>query len=135
MVGRSVSITACVLAAVAGVFSVLVPMFVFSSPLLFLLGTVVVASIVSGLACLTAYLFYDNLPVDWYVPGVGVIAAGFLVVLPVLFELTSLATVRAPLVYSNVACGLVGALLLTYATYTGRDAGSLSTFDRQDRLS
>jgi hypothetical protein len=134
MVRRSIAIMACVLAAVAGLLSILVPMLVVSSPLWYLLATVVIASIVSGLALLTAYLFYDNLPVDWYVPGVGVVASCLLILLPLVFEFTSLASVRLALLYSNVGCGLLGLLLLVYAMYAGRDAGSLSTFDSEERI-
>jgi len=129
-----IAVGASVLAVMVGLTAILIPMLVFSSPLWYLLGTVVAASVVMGLGALTAYLFYDGLPIEWYVPGVGIVAALLLVGLPFLFEFTALAVISRELLYSNVGCGTVGVLALGYAFVAGRDAGSLTTFEEETEL-
>jgi hypothetical protein len=125
------AVAASVLAAMAGITAILIPMLVFGSPLLFLLATVVAASILMGLGTLTAYLFYDGLPIEWYVPGVGILAACLLIGIPFVFMFTALASIRPPLLYSNAGCGVLGGMGLLYALFAGRDAGSLTTFEQE----
>lgn len=132
MGGASSPVTACLAAAATAAIAIAVPILVGGPPLL-ILSSVTSGSIVVGLALLTAYVVNQGTPIDWYVPGIAVVAACWLAASPILFDVTDLAAIQpgeALLLYSTVASGGLAIVLLTYATYTSRGLGSLSAIDQ-----
>lgn len=90
----------------------------------FLASNVAAGVIVAALGGFVAYQLREGEVVPWYLPAVAFLAGIWLIAAPFVFE------VGGTLLYSNVAAGVLVALLTAFTLYAGSEAEWLPTSGR-----